>query len=449
VILDTLCRIRSIHEGDQARQNWLQRIAGWLRQILIRPSVSIHNTGTAIKREPIQRVSPRGLTGGKLKAFGYTAAIWKHAASLVFRPIGKPAWLSVSPPFGIDGSAPGACQGDETNSAGQIPALRGRLGYFNLHGLVDAPEWYGQRDALDYSADPDYPVALRPKDILINGKDTRNEIPQVVFSEACYGLHIQDREPQEAICLSFLQVGSLAVVGSTCMAYGSIGAPLVAADLLGHTFWRYLHEGYAAGEALRQAKIHLASVMSQRQGYLDGEDQKTLISFILYGDPLAQPVAPKQTQKNLRYQARPLDEVRTVCERSDAPDLATPLPVEVVASVRRVVARHLPGMSDARLTLVHPRSTCPGEGHNCPTCQLDHKTQSVESHAGAAKNPRPAPRGRRRGLRLGNKSKSVADDACSLVTLSKQVASSNGVHPRVARLTLDEHGKLVKLVVSR
>jgi hypothetical protein len=323
------------------------------------------------------------------------------------------------------------------------------LGYFNLHGLVDAPEWYGQRDALDHTADPDYPVALRPKDILINGKDTCDDVPQVVFSEACYGLHILDREPQDAICLSFLQAGSLAVVGSTCMVYGSITVPLVAADLLGHTFWRYLHEGYTAGESLRQAKIHLASVMSQRQGYLDGEDQKTLISFILYGDPLAQPVAPKQTQKNLRYQAGPLDAVRTVCERSDAPELATPLPVEVVASVRRVVARHLPGMSDARLTLVHPRSICLGEGHNCPTCQLDHRAQSVEPCAGAVGNPSPASRGRRRVLRLGNKSKSVADDACSLVTLSKQVASPNGVHPRVARLTLDEHGKLVKLVVSR
>mgnify|MGYP001081235206 CR=1 FL=1 len=74
------------------------------------------------------------------------------------------------------------------------------------------------------------------------------------------------------------------------MAYGSIAAPLAAADLLGHTFWRYLHEGFPAGEALRQAKIHLASSMSQRQGYLDGEDQKTLISFILFGDPLAQPL---------------------------------------------------------------------------------------------------------------------------------------------------------------
>jgi len=37
----------------------------------------------------------------------------------------------------------------------------------------------------------------------------------------------------------------------------------------------------------------------------------------------------------------------------------------------------------------------------------------------------------------------------SLVTLSKQVKRSGEVHPEIARLTLDEQGKLVKLVVSR
>ncbi len=37
----------------------------------------------------------------------------------------------------------------------------------------------------------------------------------------------------------------------------------------------------------------------------------------------------------------------------------------------------------------------------------------------------------------------------SLVTLSKQVRRSGEVHPEIARLTLDEQGKLLKLVVSR
>lgn len=446
VILGTLSHIRAAHEAQQRRHSWKQRVVGWLRRMF--SHLRLTNSRNAAEADKgVQRPSPEYRLGGRVKAFGYTAAIWKHAASMVFRPIGKPALLSVSPPFGIYGTDAGASSMAETDAAGKIPALSGRLAYFNLHGLVDAPEWYGQRDPLSGGSDPDYPVALRPVDIPCNGKPASVEIPQVIFSEACYGLHIQDREAQQAMSLGFLQAGTLAIVGSTCMAYGSIGSPLVAADLLGHTFWRFLHEGFAAGEALRQAKIHLASLMSQRQGYLDGEDQKTLISFVLYGDPLVQPVASNRTPKSVRYQANPLTDVHTVCERTVATEMAAPMPAEVIASVRRVVARHLPGMLDARLTLVHPRASCSGEGHSCPTSQLDHSGRLVEPRPVSVEKNRSSQRGKRRSL--GYKSKCASEASHSLVTLSKKVELPNGVHPRVARLTLDERGKLVKLVVSR
>jgi hypothetical protein len=438
VILEALNRIRGAHEVSLPRPSLIKRLLGWLRGLFARPAGStLQDTA-----ERSQYLAPRRSKGRKMSAFGYTAAIWKQAASLVFKPIGKPGGLSVSPPFGIDGAAPGA---EEDDAAGKIPALRGRLAYFNLHGLVDAPEWYGQRDPLSTNSDPDYPVALRPKDILIHakGKGAKNgwaEIPQVVFSEACYGLHIEGRDVQGAISLSFLQAGSLAVVGSTCMAYGSIGAPLAAADLLGHTFWRFVNEGYPAGEALIQAKIQLALVMSQQQGYLDGEDQKTLISFILYGDPLALPVTSEKAPKCPRYQPGALTAVPIVCERSVASDVTAPLPTEVIASVRRVVAHHLPGMSDARLTLAHPHSSCNGEGHCCPASQLQRTADPQQEPAAA----RPAQR-----KNVHKKSMNPSEDACNLVTLSKQVTLPSGVHPRVARLTLDKRGKLVKLVISR
>jgi hypothetical protein len=35
------------------------------------------------------------------------------------------------------------------------------------------------------------------------------------------------------------------------------------------------------------------------------------------------------------------------------------------------------------------------------------------------------------------------------VTLSKQVARHGEIHPEIARLTLDDQGHLIKLVVSR
>jgi len=83
-----------------------------------------------------------------------------------------------------------------------------------------------------------------------------------------------------------MAIGSMGFVGSTVISYGSVGTPLIGADLLGWQFWKNLKDGQTAGEALMQAKIALVKEMTQRQGFLDGEDQKTLISFVLYGDPL-------------------------------------------------------------------------------------------------------------------------------------------------------------------
>jgi hypothetical protein len=204
------------------------------------------------------------------------------------------------------------------------------------------------------------------------------------------------------------------------MAYGAIGSPLAAADLLGQFFWRDLLDGLPAGEALRQAKIRLADEMNRRQGFLDGEDQKTLISFVLYGDPLACVVSDRPLPKSIRYTDRPLAPVRTVNDRP-VPDTGGPLPPEVMAGVKRVVSRHLPGMNDARLVYTRSRPISGGENET----DLD-------------------PKGKRK-----KNAQAAACAAPSLVTLSKQVARPGGVHPRIARLTLDDKGKVVKLVVSR
>jgi hypothetical protein len=314
-----------------------------------------------------------------------------------------------------------------------LPAAQ--LAYFNLHGLEDAAEWFGQREP-ESSANPstadggpvlaelyDYPVAVRPEDVTNSGS-----APQIVFSEACYGAHIFNRKVEEALALKFLQSGSQAVVGSTCISYGSIRPPLIAADYLGHAFWHYLQYGLPAGEALQRARLSLAREMHQRQGYLDGEDQKTLISFVLYGDPLALAAPSRQPLKSY---GRPLPklEVTTVCDRAHADDSGDPIPEEIVAYVKSVVEQYLPGMNDAQLTFSHEHLECtpgtPGcklngsRGLNAPACQEKRKTGGM--------------------LQPGRR----------VITLSKQVLRSTQLHHHYARLTLNARGKLVKLVVSR
>jgi hypothetical protein len=397
-------------------------LLGSLRRI--RESHARQITGTDGMARWLQAaVQALGLGSNSRSSLGYTAAIWKRAAEAVFRPIGGRRYLHASPPMG----APVTPMEGDANGKARLPRLQGRLAYFNLHGVVDAAEWFGHRDPFDEDADgPDYPVALRPGDLA----NYAGHAPEVVFSEACYGLHLQGRSVEQALPLTFLEAGSLAVVGSTCMAYGSVDEPLAAADWLGHAFWRHLQAGYPAGEALRQAKLGLADEMTRRQGYLDGEDQKTLISFCLVGDPLAAPAARKMGSygaKSVRRAAVQGAALATICDRRGRRDET--LPPEALQRVRQVVAKYLPGMLEGRLEVSYEHEACQGEGHVCPTSQL---RSAPSASLGSKSNPQAA---RHAGRKL--------------VTISKQASRSGGAFTQVARLTLDETGEVVKLVVSR
>ena len=360
-------------------------------------------------------------------SMGYTAAVWKRASLSVYRPIGEARSMLVSPPVQVyDGSNGSSAQQStkEVRNKPKSPAVSlstslhpAKLGYFNLHGLEDAVEWYGQTDPTEPTDGPDYPIALRPQDVGEHLNDGKS--PHVVFSEACFGAHIQGRSVEESMMLKFLASGSHAVVGSTCTAYGAIASPLTAADLLGYAFWNYLGENLPAGEALRRAKIQLAKEMHRRQGYLDGEDQKTLISFVLYGDPLAEIEGRGRSSKKIVRSLKSPAQVKTVCDRSEEEEIPEPIPPEVLNYVKHVVSQYLPGMSDAQIKISHEHAECTGLGHTCPTADM------------------------------GSKARPSHNPSRQVVTLSKTIQQSAFVHRHYARLTLDSKGKLVKLVVSR
>ena len=262
--------------------------------------------------------------------FGYSAEIWRRAANSVFRPIGKPHTLVISPPT-------------EANHIEERQNKSMSLAYFNLHGLEEDSDWFGQRDPIETDYGPDFPIALRPQDIVNSGR-----APQIVFSESCFGANIINKSIDDAICLKFLASGTQAIVGSTCTSYGSITTPLIAADLLGKGFWRFLQDGYTAGESLRRAKINLAKEMNNRQGYLDGEDQKTLISFILYGDPIATSHSyPNKTKKSLIIPTAS-SEIKTVCDKAN-PNQTPEIPDQVLHQVKNIVRNYLPGMTGAKI----------------------------------------------------------------------------------------------------
>jgi hypothetical protein len=282
---------------------------------------------------------------------------------------------------------------------------------------MDGADWYGQRPAGDGEG-VQFPVALRPQDVTAA---PGAPAPEVIFSEACFGAHLSGRRADESIALRFLAAGVGALVGSTCTAYGAIGGgadgKLLAADLLAYTFWQKAREGWPVGEALRHAKMELARQMHKRQGYLDGEDQKTLLSFILLGDPLRVTEGRGYQARAIYRTVRPPATVKTVCDRMEG-DGAAPSG-EDLEQVKAVVRRYLPGMADAEMRMSYEHATCAGPDHVCPTRQFQGKTR-----------PKRTPERR-------------------LVTLSKQVPLAGAAHFQVARLTLDAEGQLVKLVVSR
>lgn len=398
LLIQGLNRIANHHAKESRKKGWFQRL--------------------------VERLSIRRLLAFRKKksSWGYTAAIWRRASLSVFRPIGAPHTMYISPPVQAEDQ-------DNKQKNGSFPTAR--MGYFNLHGLQDSSSWYGQRDPSEPTDLPDYPIALRPKDVTNSG-----QAPSVVYSEACYGAHISGKEIDEALALKFLESGTQTVVGSTCTSYGSITTPLIAADLLGHAFWKYLREGLVAGEALRRSKIHLAKEMHRRQGYLDGEDQKTLISFLLFGDPLAQLTDAGPQSKMIMRAIHPPSSVNTVCDRDGncSEDGRTmpvslqedpPIPGRTLAHVKTIVEQYLPGMRDANVQYGRNRVRCSGNGHSCPTS--NHLTRV--------------------------KSRDLPEH--NVVTLSKYVdktiSPSGDIqrHHHFARLTIDEGGKVIKMAVSR
>ena len=335
--------------------------------------------------------------------FGYSADIWRDASLEVFNVIGKTRDLVTSPPLQAENVSP------------EMLARAADFLYCNLHGLEDAADWYGESASLNGEM-PVYPIALRPTDI------GPGNAPAVVFTEACYGANIvEKRAPETAMCLRFLQSGSRAVIGSTRIAYGAVGTPLIGADLLGRFFWHYMLRGIPVGEALRRSRMGLAQTMDSRQGFLDGEDQKALISFVLYGDPLLRgpKLLPPVTKSTPKATPVPVTDLHATCakgEKACAQALGNPA---AIAQVKALVSQYLPGMDNAEVNVRRPHLQCEGGDHTC-----------LASH--------------------GATQKTLSFDLDHLVySVSRKLRLNEHEKHQYAHATVNNAGKVVKLAVSR
>lgn len=324
---------------------------------------------------------------------GYSASVWRRSSLAAFRPVGEGRNLFLSP-------------NGKNTSFNPRKLASAQIGYFNLHGVEDGSEWYGQKDVTENDPGPDFPVALKPSDI-----QSLSNIPRIVYCEACYGGHVFEKQEDESIALTMLGKGVMAMVGSTTISYGSVTTPLIGADLLGYLILKNLRDGLPIGTSMLNARVEFVREMNRRQGYLDGEDQKTLISFVLYGDPLVA-YDPYQSAKKVTPRDLYHPVVKTI---SDSPVLdqqtekAAP---KMIAQAKNLVKEYLPGIEYAEVRV---------------------RNQQIN------------------GFVSGKSSKTSNPNASGwvVVSFSKQFTQAEKIHRQYARVTLDKEGKMIKLAVSR
>jgi hypothetical protein len=345
------------------------------------------------------------LFGGKPEtqaknSIGYSAAIWRRSSIAAYRPIGSANLVIASPPI-------------TSPKLDKLWLSETEFAYFNLHGIEDGAEWFGQKDFVDASDGPDYPVALQPTDI-----SPTPRYRQIIFSEACYGGYIESKNADQSIALRYITSGCKGFIGSTAIAYGSIQPPLIGADLLAFLFWKRLQEGYAQGDALMRAKVELAQEMQKRQNFLDGEDQKTLLSFVLYGDPLSR-VKGETGGKISKIEREKISDQIIIFSETDI-TAHEPLRIsdKTIAEVKQVLSAYLPGLVESDYDLYQ---------------QFVIDSEGVHSK-----------------FRMGAPEKLQRHESGNVVmSFQKETIHLDEKHRYFAKVTVNTDGRVIKLAVSR
>ena len=388
--------IGRLPDGSAGNLSLLLRQIDTLLEVRRNPPAT--ENSSRIVQAGIAALGAIGLAVSNSLSFGCAASTWESVSGEAFSPLSTASSLRLSPPVIADDF--------------QSQWIHGRrFFYFNLHGSLDAPAWYGQVAAGGTDDRPPLPIAITPE--LLSEADFA---APVVFSEASHAGNVSSKTATNSLALRFLSEGASAFIGPTATAYGTVTPPLAGADLLAELFWENLRDGDRIGEALGRAKTHYAADLMERQGYLDGDDQKTLLEFVLFGDPLMpvfQRVADREEDSD-----EDVDQTILLCNRSRSAADSRSVPPKMLRAAIEHVLDWCPEAATGAVR-AHRRKPCSGQ------CGLPgHQHDS------------PVPRPNEPGI--------IA------VSARKEMATTDGsTIVKLARVTLGERGELVKCLVSR
>jgi hypothetical protein len=145
---------------------------------------------------------------------------------------------------------------------------------------------------------------------------------------------------------------------------------------------------------------------------------------VLVGDPLAQPFQTKVSPKITPHLSDSTVPVQTVCERSCDGEVGSSVSLETISHLKSIVAQYLPGMNDAKVSVSHEHQRCSNSNGKCGCGKKCQFSQISSKNQASIKTQR------------------------RVVMLSKNFEQAQSKHTQYARLTLDERGKIVKMVVS-
>jgi hypothetical protein len=286
--------------------------------------------------------------------------------------------------------------------------------FLDASGTSDGDCWFGQPERDSVKGIWKAPIAFNGDNLA----EAHLRSP-VVFSTAGYAARFAAGTAAGSLALRFLNEGAAVLVASSASTYGSSSPPLGGSDLLANLFWKHLHEGQPAGEALRLARRSFASLELERQGYLDGDDQKTLLEFGVYGDPLFR-VFEGRSEDEVAPAALLVGAGDFLCKDSKANVEPTTLDRRLVRTAVEFIANQHPDLAAGSIR-VQRRVACDG---SCS--EPGHQTETEGLPASGA--------------------------GITFVSARGEVSTNSPSSPaivRIARATLDDKGQVVKMVISR